>query len=377
MKIGILTLPLHFNFGGILQAYALQSILERMGHDVVVFGKKRQTACFSIKRIPIYLYRIIKKYVLRKKNVIVFFEAQNYRDFERICENTSAFVKTHINERKVVCFKELKESEFDALVVGSDQIWRSRYVKSSWNTEISNAMLKFAEHWKIKRLSYAASFGTNQWELSPQETNEWRRLISLFNVVSVRERDGVDLCEKYLGVNAKVVLDPTMLLEKEDYRLLLADMADCKPDGDMLNYVLDESDEVCRAVSKIAQKFSMKTFKVNVPADKKEIPVECRIQPSVEQWLNGFDKAKFVITDSFHACVFSIIFKKPFVVFQNESRGSSRIRNLLSMFDLENHLVNENSEILGIQNYEIPEFVYEKVRNMQCASINFLKSALA
>lgn len=376
MRIGVLTLPLHFNFGGILQAYALQTILEREGHEVVVFGKNRQQKFFSLKKLPIYIYRFAKKYILRKKNVDVFFEAKKSREFEKICVNTSAFVKSKIHERRIKSFNELKESDFDVLVVGSDQIWRPRYVKSSWNTNVSNAMLKFAEHWNVKKIAYAASFGTEQWELSPKETEEWKRLAALFNAVSVREKDGVGLCNSYLGVVAQVVLDPTLLLSKEDYCSLIKNSAVESHNGDFLNYILDSSEKNEKLISQIAEKFCLKVFRVNAPVDKDGVSIEKRIQPSVEQWLKGFEQAKFIATDSFHACVFAIIFRKPFVVFLNKNRGCSRIKNLLSTFDLESHLIDESSVISDMHFYAIPESVYEKLRNLKADSMKFLNKYL-
>ena len=103
-------------------------------------------------------------------------------------------------------FNALNPNDFDAFIVGSDQVWRRLYMP-----DIYREYLSFAEGWNVRRISYAASFGTEEWEYSPLETTECRRLLQKFDAVSVREASGVSLCKKHFGVEAVHVVTITAL----------------------------------------------------------------------------------------------------------------------------------------------------------------------
>lgn len=340
MRIGILTLPLHTNYGGILQAYALQTVLERMGHEVVVIDTP------NVKPMPSYLTlckRFVKKALGQK--VGVFAEHYHNTTYPIISQYTQPFIDKYIH-RKVVNFpEELQESEFDAIVVGSDQIWRPKYYYS----KVENAYLAFTEGWDIKRVAYAASFGTDEWEYTPEQTKTCGELLKKFDAVSVREESGVQLSKDYFGVNAKHVLDPTMLLDKEDYIHLIETAGTPKSKGTLLNYILDETTEKRALIEQIAKDKKLIPFRVNSKVEDRTAPLEERIQPPVEEWLRGFYDAEFVVTDSFHACVFSILFDKPFVVVGNKERGMARFKSLLKIFGLKDRLINcaEKNEYLN------------------------------
>jgi len=333
MRIGILTLPLHTNYGGILQAYALQTVLERMGHEVCLIEKKRKPLQLSLWKAPLaYGKRIVK-------NIIghpfpIFYEQKMNREEPFVRQNTDLFIHKYIKFRIVDDFSEIKEHDYDAIIVGSDQIWRTIY----FNNEIGCTYLDFTRGWNIKRIAYAASFGTDKWEYSFRQTRQCRKLIQHFDAVSVREDSGVDLCRKHFGVEAQHVLDPTMLLNKEDYIQLFENANMPKSKGTMLCYILDETQKKTDLVNQIAVEKELIPFRVNSKVEDINAPLQERIQPPVEQWLRGFDDAEFVVTDSFHACVFSILFNKPFLAIGNTGRGMSRFNSLVSMFGVENRL---------------------------------------
>lgn len=335
MRIGILTLSLHTNYGGILQAYALQTVLERMGHEVHVIEKNRRPLSIPIQKMPFcYGKRIVKNIIGRK--CPIFYEQKYNREQLIIRQNTDKFIKKYIHIAEYDDFSDIKESEYDAIVVGSDQVWRPKYFGLN---QIENAYLKFAEGWNIKRIAYAASFGTDEWEYTPKQTEECGRLLRMFDVVSVREDSGVDLCKRYFGVDAQHVLDPTMLLGKEDYIKLFTDANTPKSKGNLLCYILDETEEKKALIKHIAAEKGLIPFNVKSQSDDVNSPLSERIQPPLEQWLRGFYDAEFVVTDSFHACVFSILFNKPFIVYGNVDRGLSRFKSLLTMFGLEDRII--------------------------------------
>lgn len=334
MKIGILTLPLHTNYGGILQAYALQTVLERMGHDVCLIEKRRKPMRLPLWKTPlVYGKRIARN--LMGHPFPIFYEQKINREMPIIRQNTDQFINKYIKRRFVDDFSEIKKTDFDAIVVGSDQVWRPKYFLDG----IEHAYLDFTDRWNIKRIAYAASFGTDEWEYTPEQTRRCGELLKHFNGISVREDSGVDLCRTHFGVEAQQVLDPTMLLTKEDYIQLFENTDTPKSKGTLLNYILDETPEKLALIDQIAQEKNLVPFRVNSKVENKKAPLKERIQPSVEQWLRGFYDAEFVVTDSFHACVFSILFNKPFIAIGNEDRGTSRFTSLLSMFGLKDRLI--------------------------------------
>ena len=377
MRIGILTLPLHTNYGGILQAYALQTVLERMGHQVVVFDTPNRMPLPQFKDIPkCFLKRIIKK--LLGRNQKIFYEYyHNKKVIPVISQNTQRFINSHIHRKEISDFKELDGESYDAIVVGSDQVWRPLYFVPGWRwQEIENAFLSFASKWNIKRLSYAASFGTDDWEYTDQQTRRCKALLQVFDAISVRETNGVTLCKKYFDIDSVHVLDPTMLLNEVDYSILFQKANTPKSNGTLLNYILDENEKKRALIMHVANQKCFRAFSVTNPHENDETkPLNERIKPSVEKWLRGFYDAEFVITDSFHACVFSILFKKQFVVVGNKERGLSRIESLLQCFGIENRIVEDSAQVMRLPLIDY-DMVYVKLEKYRKKSLEFLNVAL-
>ena len=373
MRIGILTLPLHTNYGGILQAYALQTVLERMGHEVVILDKGQHRHLPLWKMPYSYPKRIFKKYILGKKSERIFFEYWYNRTYPIVSQHTQKFINTYMHVELVANLNLLNEKDFDAIVVGSDQIWRVYYYP-----QIENGFLAFAKDWKhVKRIAYAPSFGIDEWEYSEEQTRKCRQLVQKFDAVSVREVSGVKLCREHLGVEAKHVLDPTMLLDKEDYLYLISRAEVVRHSNTLLQYVLDKNEEIRVLIQAVAQDKHLDVVCANSKVEDYTASLDERIQPPVEQWLAGFCDADFVVTDSFHACVFSIIFNKPFIVIGNKKRGYIRFQSLLSMFGLSNRLVTTKDEALVAMRESIDwEMVNKKRSELREQSIDYLQSSL-
>lgn len=341
MRIGILTLPLHTNYGGIIQAYALQTVLERMGHEVCLIEKTPYLHIPTWKAPLVYGKRVLKNMIGRPCPIFYEHQANRKIRYENpiIRQNTDKFINKYIKRRIVNDFSEIKEKDFDAIVVGSDQIWRPKYFH-----QIEHAYLDFTKGWDIKRIAYAASFGTDTWEYSTEQERRCAALIKKFNAVSVREDSAVGLCKEHFGVDAIQLLDPTMLLSPNDYIKLFETAAIDRSQGTLLCYLLDDSKEKSGIVDKVANAKGLVPFRVNSKVEDKTASISERIQPSVEQWLRGFYDAEYVVTDSFHACVFSILFNKPFIVVGNASRGLSRFISLMRLFGLEDRLLLKDVE---------------------------------
>ena len=373
MKIAILTLPILTNYGGILQAYALQSALKSMGHDAWLLNRRRNPIS-NRDFFKNYLKKIIKK-VLLKRDTIVLKETKIAEIEKIISQNSQTFIDKYIQPQteKYYSSKQLEEAikyNFDAYIVGSDQVWRPEY------SYINDYFFEFlSNNNTVKKIAYAASFGVNNWIIP--DTQKCRKLAQKFSAISVRENSGVKLCEEYLKVGATHVLDPTMLLSKDDYIANLhLNEIECSK-GDLLHYFLDMNDEKQDLLDSVSKKLALTPFAVNSQTEDHYASIDKRVAPPVEQWLKGFVDAKFILTDSFHACVFSIIFNKPFLVYGNIDRGMARFESLLFKLGLEERLVTSerlfDMEKLNDINWEI---VNQKLEEEKEFSINFLKNAL-
>lgn len=369
MRIGILTLPLHTNYGGILQAYALQTVLERMGHEVCLIEEKRKPLCLPLLKAPLaYSKRIVKNLI--GHTCPIFYEQKRNREIPIERQYTDKFINRYIKRRVINNFSEVKEGDFDAIIVGSDQIWRPKYFP-----HIEHTYLDFSEGWNIKRLAYAASFGTDEWEYTPEQTVKCGSLLKRFDAVSVRETSGVRLCAEHFGMKAVHVLDPTMLLSTNDY-IKLFEMSDSpKSKGNLLCYILDETSEKNKLINDISKETGLTPFRVNSNVKNHNSALAERIQPPVEQWLRGFYDAKYVITDSFHACVFSILFNKPFTVIGNAARGISRFSSLLDKFCLTDRMLTDISIFDGNLNINWQN-VMSILDEMRKTANNFLSTNL-
>lgn len=376
MKIRILTLRLHNNYGGILQAYALQTVLERMGHRVEVLDIKTPRSVCLWKRplikgkwLLIYGKRLIQKYLFGKK-IRIFLEQYERKHWRIMCQNTYKFIDKYIHQHSFDSVADLGQEHFEAYVVGSDQVWRPIYFG-----EIEHAFLDFTTGENILRISYAASFGVDNWEYSPRQTVNCQKLLQNFNAVSVREKSGVDLCKKYLLHDAEWVLDPTMLLKMEDYVNLIKAAETPKSKGNLMFYILDENPSIMDFIHRFSTQRGLTPFRVGARVSDRTAPIEERIQPPLEEWLRGFYDAEFVVTDSFHACVFSILFKKQFIVLGNKERGMARFESLLDMFGLKECLVDVKSTNVETKKINYDE-VYAKLGILREHSMNFLNESL-
>lgn len=300
-KIAIITHPLQYNYGGVLQAFALSSILSKYGEVCVIRNVK------SIKDVVKYLL-----------DWLVPFHRFKHR---------------HIKE-KFVSFNNLEDKlnclDIDVVVIGSDQVWRASYAieNMTFGQFLSNDS-------SIRLIAYAASFGTNQWEFNDSQTKLLQNEIRKFSCISVREQSGVDLCSRYLNVKAQWVLDPTLLLDKKYYMKYVKNE---KVHNKCFCYLLDYENSFNRSMmNQMAKELECEVDKVHLVKSK----LLKRILPtlSIPGWLSKIYNARMVLTDSFHGCVFCIIFNKPFFVLENEKGGNDRIYSLLKMFRLENRII--------------------------------------
>lgn len=377
MKIGILTLPLHINYGGILQAYALQTVLERMGNDVVVYQKEIK----PLYKLPIWKYPLAySKRILQKlfvnMNQPLFVEQKQKKEFPLTRQYINRFIQENIHTVCINKPSDINLSEIDCIIIGSDQIWRPFHVYNLFKADITDAFLKFANGWKGKRIAYATSFGVDYWEYSKKQTQECKELIKLFDAISVREESAIKLCADNLGIKVEQVLDPTLLLDKEDYMKFVNKSKMLKCDRLLFGYILDATDDKQAYVNKVAFKLGLKPFFMGLASANISDSIEKRTAQPVEKWLRCFYDAEFIVTDSFHGCIFSIIFNKPFIAIGNPERGMSRFTSLLSMFGLESRLVSDINDVRLAEITKEPYDIVNVLREMRGKSLNFLNEML-
>ncbi len=384
MKIGILTQPLLYNYGGILQNYALQKVLIDMGHEVETIDWRSKKTNF----VKNWLWET-KQYILWKLGLLskrprykLTREEESY-----ILKETNSFIGKYINRcpelvNNSVTFESIPDKfSYEGYIVGSDQVWRPRYSGG----HIENMFLKFvAEKPNTKRIAYAASFGTENWEFNKKQTEVCSRLSKKFNLISVREKSGIDLCKKHLGVDAVHVIDPTLLLLKEDYEKIVEAENEQRHQGTLFYYILDPSEKKRSFVNKVAQDLGLTPFTVlprkqteeRTKYDVKNNIDDC-VYPSVTSWLRAFIDAELILVDSFHGAVFSIIFNKPFWVMRNDHRGNTRFISLLETFHLEDRLINIGGQKLKSYNINIDwQRVNAVWNNKRSECINLLRSHL-
>ena len=326
-KILIITLPQGANYGGMLQAYALQSVLRGMGHDVestfsTGVGYKRLIKSFpGAHRLLLYVKR----------------RARGISDQKIVTENTNKFIEQNV---KLVEFNRAVFNatfgKYDVYISGSDQVWRKSY------TYVPHNLFSFVQKRAIK-ISYAASFGQdNLSEYGDKLVAKTRNLAHRFDAISTRETGGISICENYWGVKAEWHMDPTLLVSGDTYAELVSasSIPINKSPGGVFSYVLDTAPDKQNIAKIVADTQNLEVFRIIDGDENSGKPM-----PPVAQWLQSFIDAEFIVTDSFHGTVFSIIFNKPFIAIGNKSRGLARFTSLLNIFDLEHRLVTSEDEV--------------------------------
>ncbi len=364
MEIGIITQPFSSNYGGILQNWALQQVLIRMGHDPVTvecsgpFSPAQEWKCLKMNTKTL-LGRLTghgpSRWMTWEKRAFV----------EEVSQPLRAFVDRQIRTRRLT-YPQLKafSSEPSAWIVGSDQVWRPAY-----NPSLSLPFLTFAGT-GTRKIAYAASFGVDGWEYSPSQTAFARKALASFSAVSVRENSGILLCRDHLGVEAVRTLDPTLLLSPQDYSDLCGAVPSC---GDTLVvYCLDPTPEKLRLASDRAARLGLGTDVVlpfSLAGLERRGADGFRMRP-VEEWIRSFMEAGAVFCDSYHGLLFGLLFGKKVLLSPHSERGLSRFSSIMEDLGLS---VRPDAD--GIVSLEAGSSA-ERLAALREASLDFLQAAL-
>lgn len=359
MKIGIVTLYGNFNYGNRLQNYALQEILKKLGHEsktLVIKNEKKQ------------LKEILKKFLEKENGKL---KIKKVKDIKRE-KNFDNFNKKNI-DRDILNSVDGKfdtelNKKYDYFIVGSDQVWNPNFwYEKKEGEEYYNYLLKFVE--PKKRISYAASFGVSKLDKYWEE--KFKEELEYFRALSVREEEGKKIINRFSIENVEVVLDPTMLLTKEEW-IKLEEKVNNLPSKYILVFFLGNIDtETNIYIENIAKKNNLEVINF-MSIDDINI---YSINPA--QLIYLIRNAELVITDSFHLTVFSIIFQKAFLSLKRKQQGmkdmSSRLTTLLKKIKLEKRMEFLKESDIFKCNFEETEKILENERKK---SINFLKKAL-
>lgn len=358
-KIGLLTHPLAENYGGILQATALYSYLRSKGYDVYLLRRHRNKPKW--KRLAI---SVIEK--------IPFQNYNNYRYLLKKSKIQKDFIDTYIPNKTSIVYntQELEkiadEEKFDAVIVGSDQVWRMSFVDDG---HYGNYFLDFVKTPGTKKIAYAASFGVDYWE-APEKVELVREMVGGFTAISVREQSGIEICrEIFERCDAQLALDPTLLIDKTFYDNFSSNKSITKKQQ-ILTYVLDESSEKKEVVNQILSMHEGGYSLKNILGDMDNIF-------SAAEWVDAIRNADFIVTDSFHGMVFSIIFNKNFIAVGNKKRGVARFQSLTNLLGLSHRVItdveNISYELIDDIDYSV---VNERVAELRRRSELFLERSL-
>lgn len=360
MKIAIITQPLRTNYGGILQNYALQTVLRKLGHEPITIDYD----C----RYPKWRWVMgrMKSILMGTRHHIEF---PHYGRSGQ--ENLNRFIHENIITTKPVkkpTRTKIERLGAEAVVVGSDQVW-----SPLCNVPIEfmgNMYLDFLEGWKGLRVAYAASFGSSEWQYTADQTRECSRLVQAFDAVSTREKSGVSLCKEYLNKVAVHVLDPTLLLTAEHYERIIGNIK-CRYEHKpyLFAYILDMTEEKKEFLENKASDLGLSLYLKGANDD-------IAWDDSIEEWLATIHEASYVVTDSFHGTVFSILFHRPFLSMINNRRGADRFYSLLNLLELSNRAITM-ANISAAEDIDVDwAKVDSLIKDRKQFSMEFLKSAI-
>lgn len=349
MKIGIITW-FHFeNYGTKLQAIALQQYLRMLGHNAELINFKLSPSRKSEKTpFPEKLKRQPHKYAM------VFAR----RRFSHEIEQRSVKLKHAIDEYCILTEEIQTEAayisicnKFDLIICGSDQIWNPNCYHRYYYADFPEI--------KVRRVSYAPSLGVNA--IPEQISTNMKQSILKFEAISVREQKGAELLEKLIGIRPDVVVDPTMLLTKEEWTSLLQ-IGEEKSERYVVCLFLTDNRNHWRAAKQFSKKNHLKMRIIPYWGFSYFKRGSIYANAGVEDFVSLIKNAEYVLTDSFHAAVFSLIFQKQFLVFQrfredDRISQNSRIQNLLELAGVESSLLGFGTSSIS----KIPDINYEKV----------------
>lgn len=369
-RVGIITMHKVLNYGSALQAYALQSVVEKMGFRCEIIDYLYPNAYhlslrphFPVwKRMVLWIIQLLYGFPERRRERKFW---SFYRDF------------FHLSAKQYRSREEIAECppRYDIYLTGSDQVWNPKYIGRDMTF-----MLSFVQV-DAPKVSYSSSFATDS---VPREyVDLYRECLKSYSSISVREQGGVEIVRGLTGQDAEVVLDPTMLLSAEEYDSMAERSSIQIDEPYILAYILGYSfnpypyvEELIRHVRK---KTGYKVYLLNVSNVKMLFEKDTRrlqdVGPAEFAYL--FRHAAFVITTSFHGTAFSINFQKPFYSLLSRGNRDDRLASLLSLCGLSDRAIYMGQEFPADINMESSSASVEKLQRLKEKSLEVLRKGLS
>lgn len=346
MKIFILTMPLGENIGGILQAYSLQFFLKGRGHEVEIIDVVASTG--KLKSFMQILSNRIRRAIGKTSEIqpTSRMKAEFYRNLRLF-----KVERLHLT-RKIASFQDLRlllqEHCPDTIIVGSDQVWRRDAA-----LDLDSMFLNVSQ---VRKISYAASFGKSYVDYSTKDLVKIKRCLEDFSSISVREASGKDWLEQFVKIKAEVALDPVLLVGEHLFDRVVSH-ENCLIQGDYaVEYILDRSPEVSFLLGLIKNKINLSTQIIGARQNIYSTPIRNMKSSGygrVEEWIAKIKHAKYVITDSYHGVLFSILYKKNFVVLANQYRGLTRLYEILGKLSLLDKIIYDYVQVDAAVSQEV------------------------
>ena len=278
--------------------------------------------------------------------------------------SNSYFIEKYTKFKEIkYSYSELKEQDYDFIMVNSDQTWSY----SDYGNLFNYGLLEFAKDWSIPKFIYGASFGKELWIMERSKQERAKNLLKDFTGISFREIGTVRLVEKYLDMKANLVIDPSFLIDKSYYLNLIKDY---KPNFNfnekyLFVYQFAQNEKITKLINDLKINYNYKIYNISLEnIDQKYY---------VEKFIFGINVSQAVVTDSYHATLFSIMFNKPFLTYINAPKGKLRFESLRECFKLDERIIENGQEINRNLLFEPLNINWTYVNELKNFSINYLK----
>lgn len=362
MKIGIFTYHACYNYGACLQAYALQHTVKKKFNDCKIIDYQSKIL-IDINHPFCKVPKHPKEFI---KNITRFPYYNQLNRRKQLFEN---FINTNLElSTRCTTDEDVKKEceQYDCIVCGSDQTWN---LDPSIRYETPLYYMNFPK--TQKRITYATSFGSwvNQFPTREAELIPW---IKQFDALSMREESGVKMLQSK-GFNCEWVLDPTLLLEKQEYDCIAHDRIIEEPY--VLLFSWNGAKEAIEITKQIAKQLKCKAFYIVPPPRAMFCGIERKLDIGPKEFLSLIKHANFIVTNSFHGTVFSTIYQKPFISAIKEVADPRRA-SLMKQFGLEDHLMSPSNYNLDKIYSTDFSMVESNIAELKKHSLNYLYNAL-
>ncbi len=311
------------NYGAILTAYSLQKLVDNFGYDSYLVDNSRKSHLFIYNNFN-FSQKFAKSYL-----------------------KTTSWIHTYTDLKNL-------SKDCNTFIVGSDQVFNKKIARSNFE----QFMLLFADI-NAKKIAVSACFGKDETEFindySEEEKEIFKKSLSIFDYISLREESGVDICKNILGIGAKLIFDPVLLLDTIEFDKL-AEKSKFNVSGKIVTYLMHPKNKLK------ADNDYVNLFASNL---------------SVEDWISAIKNCKYLITDSFHGTCFALLFNKPFICVVNSANGNSRFNSVFNNLGIKNQSINSVEDISEDKIFDIDyNTVNEKISEQRKLGLQFLEDAL-